>query len=110
MSPNEIKELRKALGCTARDLATTLKVDPKLVVAWEAGEQFPTKRHVVAMTSLRANGPSAFPRPNRAKGAAGLARLSDPKFWELVRKLALHPPLFQQAAKLAESYPDSSDD
>jgi len=35
-----------------------------------------------------------------------LARLSDPKLWELVRKLAEHPALFDQVSKLAEAYSD----
>lgn len=109
VSPNEIKELRKTLGCTARELAAVLKVDPKLVVSWEAGDLFPTKRHVLALRSLRDRGPAEFPRPTRGKGA-GLTRLADPKFWEVVRKLAQHSALFEQVTTLAAEYPDPSDD
>jgi hypothetical protein len=61
------------------------------------------------MEALREKGPAAFPKPTQGKNVAaggGLARLADPKFWEVVRKLAEHPALFEQAAKLAADYPD----
>jgi transcriptional regulator with XRE-family HTH domain len=109
VSPEEIKELRKELNCTARELATALKLDQKEVMAWETGELFPTKRYVVLMEGLRKKGPSAIPRAPRGQAKkTGLQRLEDPKFWELTRKLLSHPALFDQVAKLAEQYPDPS--
>ncbi len=112
MSPDELKQLRKELSCTAKELALTLGVEPKEIAAWEAGELFPTKRYVGELEALRKKGPSAIARPPRGKAAAakvGLARLADPKFWELTRKLAEHPALFEQALKLAEQYPDPAE-
>lgn len=108
VSPDEIKQLRKELNCTARELAAALDLDQKEVLAWEAGELFPTKRFVVQMEALRKKGPDAIPRKPRGKAAAKTPaqRLADPKTWELIRKLLEHPALFEQAAKLAESYPD----
>lgn len=108
MSPDDIKQLRKELNCTARDLANALKTDQKEVMAWEAGELFPTKRFVVLMEQLRKQGPSAIPKAPRGKPTkkTGVARLDDPKLWEVVRKLLEHPALFEQVAKLAEAYSD----
>jgi len=110
VSPEDLKQLRKELSCTAKELALTLGIEPKEFAAWEAGELFPTKRYVSELEALRKKGPSAIQRAPRGKAAAGtktgMARLSDPKLWELVRKLAEHPALFDQVSKLAEKYPD----
>lgn len=106
MTPDDIKLLRKELGCTARDLATTLGIEQKEVLAWEAGELFPTKRFVDQLNTLRAKGPSAVLKTAKGKAVAPTDRLSDPAFWAIVKKLALHPPLYEQVSKLAESYGD----
>ena len=108
MSPEDLKRLRKELSCTAKELALTLGIEPKELAAWEAGELFPTKRYVGELEALRKKGPSAIQRAPKGKNAAktGMARLADPKLWELVRKLAEHPALFDQVSKLAETYPD----
>jgi transcriptional regulator with XRE-family HTH domain len=107
----EIQKLRKELSCTARELAATLGVEPREVSAWEAGELFPTKRHVTAMEGLRAKGPTAITRAPRGKAAAktGQARLADPVLWRVVRKLVEHPTLFEQVVKLSESYGDPAE-
>ena len=111
MQPEEIQKLRKDLACTARELAATLGVDPKEVAAWESGELFPTKRHVQALGALREKGKGAVVRAPKGKSGAktGSARLSDPAFWRVVRKLVDHPALFDDVAKLAEKYPDPTD-
>lgn len=112
MSPEELKELRKELGCTAKELALTLGVEPKEFAAWEAGELFPTKRYVGELEALRKKGASAIVRQPKGKNASakvGMVRLADAKFWELVRKLAEHPGLFEQVVKLAESYADPAE-
>lgn len=109
--PEEVQKLRKELSCTARELAAALGVDAKDVAAWEAGEQFPTKRHVDALAALREKGPSSIVRKPRGKPAAkvGIARLSDPALWVIVRKLLEHPALFDQVSKLSEKYPDPAE-
>ena len=112
MSPEDLKQLRKELSCTAKELATTLGVDPKEYAAWEAGELFPTKRYVGELEALRKKGAAAILRTPKAKNATaktapvGMARLADAKLWELVRKLAEHPALFEQVSKLADGYAD----
>jgi DNA-binding transcriptional regulator YiaG len=109
VSPEELKQLRKELSCTAKELANTLGVEPKEIAAWEAGELFPTKRYVSELEALRKQGPTAILKAPKGKGAipkVGMARLADAKLWELVRKLAEHPALFDQVSKLAEAYPD----
>jgi predicted transcriptional regulator len=107
VTPDELKQLRKELACTARELATALEIDQKEVLAWEAGELFPTKRHVTMMEGLRKKGPSAIVRAPKGKAKkVGMQRLDDPKLWEVVRKLLEHPALFDQVAKLADGYAD----
>jgi transcriptional regulator with XRE-family HTH domain len=106
VTPEDLKQLRKELGCTARDLATTLGIEQKEVLAWEAGELFPTKRFVDQMEALRAKGPSAVIKVAKGKAVAPTDRLSDPAFWAIVKKLLLYPPLYEQVSKLAEQYGD----
>ena len=106
MTPEDIKLLRKELGCTARDLATTLGIEQKEVLAWELGELFPTKRFVDQMQKLREKGPSAVLKSTKGKAVAPTDRISDPAFWAIVKKLLLHPPLYEQVSKLAEGYGD----
>ncbi|HEX2876039.1 MAG TPA: XRE family transcriptional regulator [Polyangiaceae bacterium] len=104
MTPDDLKALRKELGCTARDLATTLGIEQKEVLAWEAGELFPTKRFVDQMNELRAKGPSAVLKTAKGKAVAPTDRVSDPAFWSIVKKLMLHPALYDQVSKLAEQF------
>lgn len=106
MSPEDLKQLRKELGCTARDLATTLGIEQKEVLAWEAGELFPTKRFVEQMKALREKGPGAVLKSAKGKAVAPTDRLSDPAFWAVVKKLVLHPALYDQVTKLAEKFDD----
>ncbi len=106
VTPDELKQLRKELGCTARDLATTLGIEQKEVLAWEAGELFPTKRFVEQMNALRAKGPGSVLKTTKGKAVAPTDRVSDPAFWAIVKKLLLHPALYGQVSKLAEAYPD----
>jgi DNA-binding XRE family transcriptional regulator len=111
VSPEELKQLRKELACTAKELALTIGIEPKELAAWEAGELFPTKRYVGQLEALRKKGPTSIVRAPKGKAAAktGMARLADAKLWELVRKLLEHPALFDQASKIAESYPDPAE-
>jgi transcriptional regulator with XRE-family HTH domain len=108
VAPEEIQKLRKELKCSAHELGRALGVDANTVLAWESGDEFPTKRYVDQMRALEAKGPDAIPRApkGRARAKQGMERLDDPKLWELVRKLCEHPALFDQVAKLADGYPD----
>jgi len=108
MSPDELKELRKSLSCTAKELAGALGLEQKTVMAWEQGESFPTKQFVDRMNALREKGPSAIPR--KSKGANPIKALADPQLWELFRKLAAHKKLRDDVAKLAANYSDPSSD
>ena len=111
MAPEDIKELRKGLGCTARELGAALGIEQETVLAWERGDLFPTKRFVGRMEELRQKGPSAIPRKRR-KGAAAppFQVLSDPELWKLVRKLVAHPELRVAALDLAASYADPAEE
>jgi DNA-binding transcriptional regulator YiaG len=102
VTPDDIKTLE--LACTARDLATTLGIEQKEVLAWEAGELFPTKRFVEQMKALREKGPGAVLKATKGKAVAPTDRVSDPAFWAIVKKLLLHPALYEQVSKLAEQY------
>jgi len=136
VSPDEIKQLRKDLNLSARELATSIKAETEDVWAWETGERFPTKRFVTRMLALRKAGGSksatdsrnqpaaaaakptaagaakpaaaaaAKPASARAPDPVGLVRLADPELWTLVRKLLQHPALFDKVAALAKDYTD----
>ena len=119
MSPEEIKQLRKDLNLSARELATSIKAETEDVWAWETGERFPTKRFVTRMLALKKTGapkrtpadarePKAVAKPVVAPASApvSLARLADPELWTLVRKLVQHPALFESVVALAKDYPD----
>jgi transcriptional regulator with XRE-family HTH domain len=110
VSPDAIRALRKELSCTAKELATTLGIDQKEVLAWEKADLFPTKAFVDAMEALRAKGPGAVVR--KAKGAAvsPAKALADPRLWEIVRKLASHKKLRDDVFELAANYPDPADE
>jgi transcriptional regulator with XRE-family HTH domain len=107
MTPEALKQLRKELACTAKDLATTLGIEQGTVLAWEKGELFPTKQFVDKMEALRAKGPSSILR--KAKGADPMQSLGDPELWELFRKLLAHKKLRDDVKKLAVSYKDPLD-
>lgn len=110
MSPDDIKNLRRELSCTARELAAALSLEQETVMAWERADLFPTKRHVGMMEELRRKGPSAIPRKRKKGAATPLQSLADPAFWLLVRKLLAHPELRTAAEGLAASYPDPTDE
>jgi transcriptional regulator with XRE-family HTH domain len=110
VSPEEVKQVRKALGATARQLGQALGVDDKTVFAWESGEQFPTKQYVAKLRGLEAQGPTAFPKRPKGRKPSGPERLADPELWSLVRKLVAHPALFDAALALGKDYPDPIDD
>lgn len=112
MSPDEIKALRKELGCSARELANALGLEQQAVLAWEREELFPTKRNCDAMEALRAKGPSAIPKKPRKKGVSmtPMQALADPEVWRLVRKLLAHAELRAAVEKMAETYDDPADD
>lgn len=108
MTPDDIKALRKDLSCTAKELAQALGLEQATVLAWEKGDLFPTKVFVDKMNALRARGPGAIPK--KVKGPDPMKVLADPALWELVRKLAAHKKLRDEATKLAAAYPDPAAD
>ncbi len=112
MSPDELRKIREELKCTARELAVTLGIDYGEVVAWEQGERFPTKKNVADIAKLRLIGTGAIMRKAKRRGNAplrGIARMADPAFWQLMRKLAEHPELFDKVVHIAEQYLDPAD-
>lgn len=109
MTPDELKALRKELGCTAKELAAALGLEQATVLAWEKAELFPTKPFIDKMEALRAKGPGAIPR--KSKGNVDPVKsLADPQVWELLRKIAAHKKLRDEVAKLAAGYPDPAED
>ncbi len=101
-------DLRKELSCTAKELANVLGIEQATVLAWEKGDLFPTKPFIDKMEALRAKGPGAIPK--KAKGPEPMKTLTDPAFWTLVRKLATHKKLRDEATKLAAGYTDPAED
>ena len=106
MQADDVKALRKELSCTARELAETLKLEQKEVMAWEKGDMFPTKAKVVEMEALRAKGPTSIVRKSKGGGDDPFKLLADEKLWNLVRKLVAHKKLRDAVTKLADAYED----
>jgi transcriptional regulator with XRE-family HTH domain len=102
VSPDELKQARKTLACSVKELAAALDVEPATLMAWERGELFPTKRHVEHIARLVAEGGASIPR--KVAGAGPLEALRDPDVWMIVRKLLAHPKLRSEVAKLCEKY------
>lgn len=102
MTPDDIKKARVALKCTAKELAAALELDASTLMAWERGDEFPTKKHVAQIEKLVAAGPASIAR--KAKGGEPLEALRDPDVWLLIRKLLAHPKLRAEVAKLADKY------
>ncbi len=102
MTPDEIKLARAALKCTAKELAAALELEAATVMAWERGDEFPTKKFVDRVRKLVEAGPGAIPR--KAKGADPLDALRDPEVWLLIRKLLANPKLRAEVSKLADKY------
>ena len=109
MTPAEIKDLRRELSCTAKELAASIGVDQATVLAWERRSLFPTKAFIDKMTGLRAKGPGAVLRKSKAVHDP-VKSLADPQVWAILRKIAVHPRLRDDVAKLAENYPDPAEE
>lgn len=104
MRPEEIKALRQELGCSVGELAQAVGVEPRLLLAWEAGDLFPTKRHVAKLEAARRAGPEGVRRPKTPAApppSAGTELLSDPRLWAIVRRLVDDPEFFVAVEKLA---------
>lgn len=104
MTPEEIKQARQQLKCTAKELAAALDVDAATISAWERGEMFPTKQYVDKLQGFLEKGAGSIPR--KAKGADPMDALRDPDTWALIRKILAHPKLRTEVGKLAEKYED----
>ncbi len=110
MTGDEIKAIRTELRCTARELAAALGLEQEVVLSWERGDLFPTRRHVDAMTKLRAAGPAAIPRrPKKSAAPSAMRALADPEVWQIVRKIIAHPELRAAVGELAARFSDPSD-
>jgi transcriptional regulator with XRE-family HTH domain len=108
VTPDDLKALRKDLGCTAKELAVALGIEQGTVLAWEKGDLFPTKPLIDKMEALRLRGGAAIPK--KARGDAPMKVLADPALWEVVRKIIGHKKLRDEVVKLAAAYPDPRDE
>ncbi len=108
MTQDDIRALRKQLKCTMQELAATLGVDARTVVAWEDAEMFPTKQFIERMRKLGERGPDAVVRKGRRRTAppTAMEALGDPELWRLLRKLIAHPELRKRVAEIADDYDD----
>jgi transcriptional regulator with XRE-family HTH domain len=123
VTSDEVREVRRGLRCSVRELAERLGVEPALVRDWERGERFPTKQHAQQLAELRERGhddlgPSGsdehaqVPRPRPTPAAAqqdALQAMADPVLWRLVRKLAVHADLRAEVEALAADFDDPAE-
>ncbi len=107
MQPEDVKRIREALACSMGELAAAVGVEVKTLLAWESGDQFPTKRHSDRLAALEKEGPSAIKRKRASKAPIGPDLLADPRFWVVVRRLATNPEFFAAVEKLSASYGDA---
>jgi len=110
MQPEDVKRIRESLSCSIGELAAAVGVDVKSILAWESGDQFPTKRHADRLTSLEKEGPSAIKRFRSSKPPAGTDLLAEPRFWTVVRKLATNSDFFATVEKMSTEYEVKSPD
>jgi transcriptional regulator with XRE-family HTH domain len=110
MQPEDVKRIRESLACSLGELASAVGVEVKTILAWEAGDQFPTKRHADRLTALAKEGPSAIKRSRSKRPPTGTDLLADPRFWTVVRKLATNPEFFTAVEKMSAEYEDESPD
>ncbi len=113
MTPAEIKSLRTELKCSTRALAEAIGTEQENILSWERGDTFPTKRWVDRMTALRAArlaAPTKTPISAVVQaGAKPFQGLSDPKVWEIMRKVLAYPELRSRVEALAETYDEPTD-
>jgi transcriptional regulator with XRE-family HTH domain len=110
MQPEDVKRIRESLACSMGQLASAVGVDVKTILAWEAGDQFPTKRHADRLTALAKEGPSAIKRSRSQAPPTGTDLLAEPRFWIVVRKLATNADFFATVEKMSAEYEDKSPD
>jgi transcriptional regulator with XRE-family HTH domain len=103
VTPEEIAQLRKDLGCTVAELAETIGLLPNQVRAWEAGDAFPTKRHTERLQRLREQGVGGSDRPGQP-AAPPTAVLDDARLWQIVRRLVENPSLIDKVQSLLDRH------
>ena len=101
MRPEEIKKLHDELDCSLGELAAAVGVEVGTLLAWEAGDLFPTRRHATKLEALRKAGPGALRKTPPPQQPAGIELLADPRLWTIVTKLVSDPAFFAEVEKLA---------
>ena len=102
MRPEEIRALREELDCSVGELARAVGVETRTVLAWEAGDLFPTKRHVDKLQAARKAGRGALGAGKAHPRRAGAEMLEDPRLWAIVSRLVKDPTFFAEVEKLAK--------
>jgi DNA-binding transcriptional regulator YiaG len=104
---DDVKALRKELRLSIQALATSLKVEARTILAWEAGDLFPTKKHASAMLALVAQRKAderPSPSSNSESNDDALSQLKNPELWDLVARLATDPEFFATVQRLAKRH------
>lgn len=114
MSPKDVAALRSRLELNPLQLAERLGVPPRLVLQWESGDRFPTKRHCQMMQGLLVPAPGESPAatgdPNtQARPAPPAAPRDNAEFAAVVVQRLLAEPAFErQLRTLVSDYLSSS--
>lgn len=105
MFPSDVTALRGALALNPLQLAERLGVTARLVLQWESGDRFPTKRHCQMMAELvRAE---AAPAPRDGVRAIALAQGPAP-VKRIVEGLLDDPEFERRLCALVTDYLESS--
>lgn len=114
MSPADIVVLRSTLELNPLQLAERLGVPVRLVLQWESGDRFPTKRHCQLMSQWVKNHPVApqtaaegTPSPPPL-GARPTSTDSESLADVVVRQLLSNPDFERRLRALVTDYLDSS--
>lgn len=110
VNAQDVRDLRKELGCTARQLAAALGVEERTVFDWESGERFPTKKACTQMQALKKRGPEAFKTGGKPAPVNPAEIAGSPRVWTVARKLLRHPELLERVEVLAAEYEDVEPD
>lgn len=104
MSPFDVTSLRAALALNPLQLAEHLGVPARLVLQWEAGDRFPTKKHCEMMRELR-RGAGQSSSEARALPPQNSGEVS---VTEVVRRLLADPTFARRLHELVADYLNSS--
>ncbi len=104
MSPTDVTALRAALDLNPLQLADQLGVPPRLILQWEAGDRFPTRKHCQQMQEMRVRSEQLAAAAPRLEAG----RSPDDPVTEIVHRLLADPTFARRLRDLVVDHLSSS--